>query len=74
MIKILNNQTIIEENVVLGLLDQTPYPINITIYPNPTNEFVNIYFSAPLKKETTISITNIQGKVLRRINTSLLKK
>lgn len=73
MIKILNNQTIIEENVVLGLLDQTPYPINITIYPNPTNEFVNIYFSAPLKKETTISITNIQGKVLRRINTSLLK-
>lgn len=72
-ISIHNNQTITEENVTLGYLDHLPAPNDIKIYPNPVHDYLHLDWTAQLKKESTISLVNIQGNVMRTFKTSLQK-
>ncbi|KAA1246713.1 T9SS type A sorting domain-containing protein [Aquimarina sp. RZ0] len=68
MISIANNQTVTEEDVTLGLLDDIAIQ-GITIYPNPIVEYVNVDLLAKFEKETTISLIDIRGSIVRKIKT-----
>lgn len=63
-----NNQTVTEKNGVLGLFDtnKTDY---LRVYPNPAANSINIIFQLLSENETTISLINIHGKVIRKIKT-----
>ncbi len=41
--------------------------ITVTLYPNPTQEYLNLDFSKPLSEETNLQVFNIDGKMLQQI-------
>ena len=63
-----DNQTVFEEDVTLSI--SSPNDLDkISIYPNPFNNYINIVLPLQSGKESTISIIDIQGKIIKKLKT-----
>ena len=52
---------------VLETVDYVSDNLKATLYPNPTNDFVNIAFTLENSSDVSIRLTNIQGQVISQI-------
>ncbi|MFN5400842.1 MAG: T9SS type A sorting domain-containing protein, partial [Bacteroidota bacterium] len=51
-------------NTTGSRLDDSLNPLNIMIYPNPTNNLVNLLINTTLETQTNIRITDLLGRVV----------
>jgi len=50
--------------------------VNVTVYPNPASDIVNIRFESPVEGEITLTILDSQGKLIKRdvIESTMIEK
>ncbi len=64
-----------QDTYIITAIKDLATDINISVYPNPTSNFVIIDFSAPQKLENfKIIVTDINGKILEQAETTAYKK
>ncbi|MDT8394642.1 MAG: YCF48-related protein [Bacteroidales bacterium] len=56
-----------ENGGIVGLNDHSSIPGKLTIFPNPSKATTKISYELRMKEQATISIRNISGQLLRRI-------
>lgn len=56
-------------SIIIGI-DEMESPAYFTVGPNPVSDFVNVYFPNSSANERTIEITDLQGKLIQRAQTS----
>ncbi len=54
---------VIDENAVTDV-DEIPFSNEITLYPNPASDRLNIGFQTPLSSEANIVISDVQGRLI----------
>lgn len=71
-----------------SIKEQNRNDLNLTVFPNPANEFAQLNFELPVETEVTITVSDVTGKVVysenkgsqpagrhfAKINTSILAK
>lgn len=70
-----NGVTVFNENGIPSKVHE-PITLNksIKIFPNPSNDFVNISFETRNRENITLYVYNIQGQVIRSIPLGVVKK
>lgn len=58
---------------VAGLNKQESFLQDLSVYPNPTKENINLVFNSEISQNIIIEVTNIEGKIVRSKQLSLLK-
>ncbi len=54
-----------QSKLVIDMIQKNPeLGVEVTVYPNPTSELVNINFSAPLVGETDIYLNSADGRLV----------
>ncbi|NQT77565.1 MAG: T9SS type A sorting domain-containing protein [Bacteroidetes bacterium] len=51
-------------------LNERTHDIEVKVYPNPTNQYVNVEISNTDSKKIILEVTNLSGKILHRIEYS----
>ncbi|HET8827872.1 MAG TPA: T9SS type A sorting domain-containing protein [Pelobium sp.] len=46
--------------------------VDVSVYPNPVSDFTNISFNVAVSGESSISLSNIQGRVVKNVNSNVL--
>lgn len=70
-VEVINNQSIIQDSNTLSISDQVTPNLEVSIYPNPVKNSLNITLPKIFSKNNTnIKLINLQGQVLKVFSTN----
>ena len=64
------NWTLEKVDGIVGVSERTENPVYFTVGPNPAKNEVSVYFNHPAFGVRTIAITDLQGRVVLKTNTT----
>lgn len=65
---------VIANSLLVGNINDSSYNFEINCYPNPFNNYIIADFNLRTKADTQVRLLNSQGKVLKTINSIILKQ
>jgi hypothetical protein len=54
-----------QQLVITTVEENFEFLVNVTVYPNPASDIVNIQFESPVEGDVDLTVINSQGKVVK---------